>query len=179
MDKLNARRTGCSEFALNKYADLTVAEFKARFNAKYAQPATRADALPRVATAAPAIDWRDAGAVSPVKDQDLQNCGSCYAFAMTGAVEGVWALAGHTIVELSPSELVDCSGAYGDQGFNGGMTYDAYDYVLANGVCSEEEYPYVAEQNGCKADGVPKTNVSIVATATRATLATRVSSRTP
>tara|TARA_Y100000590_G_scaffold442146_1_gene569858 strand:+ start:708 stop:1601 length:894 start_codon:yes stop_codon:yes gene_type:complete len=93
------------------------------------------------------IDWRDKGVVTPVKNQ-LQ-CGSCWAFSSTEAIESEWALKHNQLYNLSEQELVDCSSYLGNQGCNGGSMTLAFQYVQQNGLCSNISYPYNATDGMC------------------------------
>jgi KDEL-tailed cysteine endopeptidase len=64
---------------------------------------------------ADSVDWRTKGAVNPVKNQG--QCGSCWAFSATAAIEGHHFIATGSLLSLSEQEVVDCdTSSYGCQG---------------------------------------------------------------
>lgn len=100
------------------------------------------------------LDWRTVpGRVSEVKNQG--QCGSCWAFASTGALEGQEKPRSNStetnadLVELSEQNLVDC--VKDDYGCNGGFMKDAFDFVKAEGgIDDEKSYPYEAITRKCR-----------------------------
>jgi len=93
-----------------------------------------------------AIDWSELGAVTPVKDQG--QCGSCWSFSTTGALEGAYYAKNKILESFSEQQLVDCDSLRNggsDLGCNGGLMDNAFSWIEKNGgLCSETDYPYVS-----------------------------------
>ncbi|XP_029104318.1 cathepsin S-like [Scleropages formosus] len=139
---------------LNHFADKTEEELDSMLNCLKEEP----DALqfanytfkPSQDTTLPdSVDWRTKGLVSPVRDQG--SCGSCWAFATVGTLEGQMARKNCRMIPLSPQNLMDCSVRYGNHGCKGGHMRNALNYVIRNkGIDSDQFYPYKAKEGKCR-----------------------------
>jgi len=139
---------------VNEFADETRDEFKVRFGFRnikndYLRSKNTIHTLNQVETANNAsLDWRAKGKVQAIKNQG--QCGSCWAFSATASVESAHAIATGKLLSLSEQQLVDCSSAEGNQGCNGGLMDQAFEFIISNkGQCSEAQYPYTAQDGTC------------------------------
>lgn len=135
---------------LNKFADLTNEEFKAIYSRKPKKPARSPLQYerPRLDTCdtPSSLDWRKKGVVTGVKDQG--DCGSCWSFSTTGAIEGINAISTGDLISLSEQELVDCDST--NDGCEGGYMDYAFEWVIENGgIDTEANYPYTGEDGTC------------------------------
>ena len=78
------------------------------------------------------VNWVEKDVITKVKDQG--QCGSCYAFSATGSMEGIYAIKNNHLRNISEQEIVDCSGAEGNQGCFGGLMNQVFQYVIDNMV---------------------------------------------
>jgi len=144
----NTNNNATWEAGINEFSDMMPAEFAKIYLSGLlptapAEPAVEFDisALPND------VDWRGK-AVTPVKNQG--QCGSCWAFSATGAMEGYSATKKGSLPSLSEQQLVDCAGSSGNQGCNGGWPNKAINWNAQKGSCSEASYPYTGRGGSCK-----------------------------
>jgi len=150
--KLNLQHEGEATFGVTKFSDLSREEFRATILMKQGsipiKQYKRVATFPLPTDVPTSWDWISKGAVTPVKDQG--QCGSCWAFSATEAIESQWFLAGNPLVSLAPQQIGDCDSGRGDAGCNGGDTVTAYKYVeAAGGLELESSYPYRAANGKC------------------------------
>ena len=149
----NGRHT--YKLGMNKYGDMKPQEFFAMVNgfnasSRFGKATQRPVFMKPSNFEVPAsVDWRKQGYVTPIKDQG--QCGSCWAFSAIASLEGQHFKKAGKLVSLSEQNLVDCSGDYGNQGCDGGLMDQAFEYIKANkGIDTEASYPYRAVDQQCK-----------------------------
>ncbi|XP_034109367.1 procathepsin L-like [Drosophila albomicans] len=146
------------EMGVNQFTDLLPKEFESLMLSSI--NITEAEGLidfrytaPRDVVSPRSIDWRTKGAVTRVKNQG--RCGSCWAFATTGTLEGQTFVKTGRLVSLSEQNLMDCSNRhpYNNKGCAGGSTSRALNYIKDNGgINTESSYPYKGTMQKCRYD---------------------------
>ncbi len=150
---LDLNRKHSHKSALNKFSDLTEEEFVAKYTGYRVSNSMRTNVIAPKAIARPdSVDWRQQGAVNAMKDQG--QCGSCWAFSATSAIESIWKISGKgSLLNLAEQQMVDCGGSTGNYGCNGGWMDWAFQYIInVGGQEATADYPYTAMDGQCAFD---------------------------
>jgi len=94
------------------------------------------------------VNWVKEGAVTAVKNQG--QCGSCWSFSTTGALEGAHFLASGNLESFSEQQLVDCSRL--NHACNGGSMVLAFRYFESHDAILEADYPYTSGESKKKGE---------------------------
>ena len=149
----NANKDNTYELGHNHFSHMSFDEFKAYVRLGLNSPAE--DTVSEFVLEAPqnlsalptSVDWSTKGAVTGVKDQG--NCGSCWSFSATGALEGAYQIKYGSLVSFSEQNLVSCDTI--DSACNGGLMDNAFSWTKTNGgLCTESGYPYTSGTTGQK-----------------------------
>ncbi|KAM0961237.1 hypothetical protein ACFX13_020969 [Malus domestica] len=146
VEKFNSEGKKTYELGVNRFSDMTYEEFLSHHTGykKPTESTSSADASftyknLSLTDVPPSMDWREQGAVTPVKDQG--RCGCCWAFSAVAAVEGITEIKTGKLISLSEQQLVSCDTS--NSGCNGGNMVKAFAYIQRNGgIASEANYPY-------------------------------------
>jgi C1A family cysteine protease len=161
IEKENATQTSY-KVGHNAFSTWTTEELAKLRSLKREEPATRTYWSPNANQAVPSTwDWNSQGCVTPVKNQG--QCGSCWAFSSTGALEGSHCIvSGGNLLSFSEQQLVDCAGLrYGNFGCNGGLQQYAFNYYEKFYAMSEDAYPYAGVDQPCAYDANNTTGVNV------------------
>ena len=149
----------------NQFSDWTHEEYGAMLGLRMSYENVETVVFDETNTPA-SVNWVDAGAVTGVKDQG--QCGSCWSFSTTGAVEGAHQIATGTLLSFSEQQLVDCANRL-NMGCNGGNPLWAYKYLKSSKAELESVYPYVSgttkTAGTCEYSEHSQTSVNVTASA--------------
>ncbi|XP_020262545.1 zingipain-2-like [Asparagus officinalis] len=155
---------------VNLFADLTSEEFLATYASGFKKPEPEIEESLRsvkyettveqtnISSIPASFDWRDVGAVAPVKFQMLCNC--CWAMTAASTIESLGKIKTGVLYTLSTQQIIDCD--KGNNGCKPGTVHGAYRYVVRNrGLTTEATYPYKDVEGKCDFTKEKKTVATI------------------
>ena len=118
----------------NQFSHMSFDEFKAYVRLGLDSPTEETEepdnileANQKLTSLPTSVDWSAKGAVTGVKDQG--NCGSCWSFSATGALEGAYQIKYGSLVSFSEQNLVSCDTI--DSACNGGLMNNAFTWTVS------------------------------------------------
>jgi len=130
----------------NEFSDLTWEEFKAEYTGAAIEDTSSLPVFESDAPASPnVVDWRTKGGVTGIKNQG--SCGSCWAFAATGAIETYNFVKAGKLTALSDQQTLDCSNA---GSCSGGYPSQAISWGCKAQLCAGSEYAYTGRKGTCR-----------------------------
>jgi len=147
----NAQENVSYTLGHNEFSHMSFEEFRQYMRLGLGKPSSEAvaanihEAPEDVSSLPTSVDWTTKGAVTGVKNQG--NCGSCWSFSATGALEGAYEIKYKDLQSFSEQNLVSCDNV--DAGCNGGLMDNAFAWTKRNGgLCTESGYPYTSGTTG-------------------------------
>lgn len=105
---------------------------------------------------AASFSWRDKLTVA----KNQKNCGSCWAFATIGVLEGLNRLVDAQALDLSEQSLVNCVEPVDSSGnCDGNILHNAFDFLTGSGVPPEASAPYTSKVGTCSSSNKGKFNI--------------------
>lgn len=156
IERINTHNAKSSyQHGLNQFSDLTPHEFinqqtcisNGEIPHYLCSKMVDDDSFPKQKTLPDEIDWRQSGAVTPVKNQ--LNCGSCWAFSTICPIESRWKIKTGRLYDLSEQQLVDCCLPEGSHGCSGGIMDHGYNHTMRHGSILSRDYAYRGKDGYC------------------------------
>jgi len=98
----------------------------------------------RCPASASSFDWRTVSGATSVRDQGP--CGSCWAFASHGALEGSYRGVDRLLLNTAEQDTLDCN----PWGYSCAGGWWAFSYLTDKGTATEADYPYAAVKGTCR-----------------------------
>ncbi|CAD5223189.1 unnamed protein product [Bursaphelenchus okinawaensis] len=137
-----------AEFGHTQFSDLSPEEFIAKHTGLSTKDLKKKpkNARSKRASIPSAWDWRSHNGVTAIRNQG--QCGCCYAFAATSAIESQMKIQKNETYNLSQQQAVSCTynvAKYGDNnGCSGGQSSGVFQLAIDSGLGKQADFTYTS-----------------------------------